>query len=97
MPKYKSYLGINFFLNIPFTLTLAYLYCEFAFRTHFQCVVHMYDLKCVENGNQPVSTQGKVLEYSYVLGSVSMLPNQIAYLEKNPYRSVLTLLYVNLV
>ena len=71
------------------TLTLAYLSCEFAFRAHFQCVVRTYDLKCVENANQlvstqgkiheysyVVSTQGKIHEYSYVLGSVSALTNQ---------------------
>ena len=58
------------------TLTLAYLSCEFAFRAHFQCVVRTYDLKCVENANQLVSTQGKIHEYSYVLGSVSALTNQ---------------------
>ena len=71
------------------TLTLAYLSCEFALRAHFQCVVRTYDLKCVENANQlvstqgkiheysyVVSTQGKIHEYSYVLGSVSALTNQ---------------------
>ena len=56
-----------------YTLTLAYLSCEFAFRAHFQCVVRTYDPKCVENANQLVSTQGKFHEYSYVLGSVSAL------------------------
>ena len=43
------------------TLTPTYLYCEFAFRAHFQCVVRTYDLKCVENANQLVSTQGKIM------------------------------------
>ena len=43
------------------TLTPTYLYCEFAFRAHFQCVVRTYDLKCVENVNQLVSTHGKIM------------------------------------
>ena len=55
------------------TLTLAYLSCEFAFRSHFQCVIRTYDLKCVENANHLVSTQGKIHENSYVLGSVSAI------------------------
>ena len=46
------------------TLTLEYLFFEIAFRTHFQCVVRTYDLKCVENANQLVSTQGKIHEYA---------------------------------
>ena len=58
------------------TLTTAYLSCEFAFRAHFQCVVRTYDLKCVENANQLVSAQGKIHEYSYVLGSVSAFTNR---------------------
>ena len=58
------------------TLTLAYLSCEFAFRAHFLCIVGTYDLKCVENANQLISTQGKTHEYLYVLGSVDVLTNQ---------------------
>ena len=61
------------------------LSCEFAFRAHFQCVVRTYDLKCVENANQLVSTQGKINEYSYVLGSVSALTNQNCLFRKNRY------------
>ena len=73
--------NVFFFFKISFqksldTLTLAYLSCEFAFRAHFEGVVCRYDLKCVENANQLVSTQGKIHEYSYVLGSVSVLTNQ---------------------
>ena len=56
--------------------------CEFAFRAHFQCVVRTYDLKCVENANKLVSTQGKIHEYSYVLGSVSALTNQNCLIRK---------------
>ena len=67
----------------PTTLTLAYLSCKFAFRAHFQCAVRTYDLKCVENANQLVSTQGKTHEYSYVLGSVSALTNQDCLKRKN--------------
>ena len=66
------------------TLTLTYLYCEFALRAHFQCVVRTYDSKCVENANQLVSTQGKIHEYSYVLGSVSALTNQNCLFRKKP-------------
>ena len=62
--------------QISHTLTLVYLYYKFAFRAHFQCVVRTYDLKCVENANQLVSTQGKINEYLYVLGSFSALANQ---------------------
>ena len=58
---------------MPTTLMLAYLSCEF--RAHFQCVVRTYDLKCVENANQLVSTQGKIHEYSYMLGNDSALTN----------------------
>ena len=32
--------------------------CVFA---HFQCVVRTNDLKCVENANQLISTQGKIM------------------------------------
>ena len=67
------------------TLTSTYLSCEFAFRAHFQCVVRMYDLECVENANQLVSTQGKIHEYSYALGSVSALTNQNCLFRKNRY------------
>ena len=49
------------FIRVTITLTPTYLYCEFAFRAHFQCVVRTYDLKCVENANQLVSTQGKIM------------------------------------
>ena len=72
--KFLSYGCI--LIGVLFTLTLAYLSCEFAFRAHLQCVVRTYDLKCVENANQLVSTQGKIHEYSYVLRSVSALTNQ---------------------
>ena len=65
-----------------YTLTLAYLYCEFAFLAHFQCVVRTYDLNCIESSNQLVSMQGKILEYSFEIGSVSALTNQMALLEK---------------
>ena len=58
------------------TLSLAYLSCKFAFRAHFHCVVRTYDLKCVENANQLVSTHGKFHKYSYVLESISALTNQ---------------------
>ena len=49
------------------TLKLAYLYCEFAFRAHFQSFVHVrtYNLKGVQNANQLVLTQGKIHEYLY--------------------------------
>ena len=68
------------------TLTLTYLYSEFEFRAHFQCVVHTYGLKCVENANQLVSTQGH--EYSYEMVRVSALTNQIAYFEKSILKCV---------
>ena len=41
-----------------------------------------YDLKCVENANQLVPTQGNIKEYSYELGSVSALTNQNCLLRK---------------
>ena len=63
-------------LQLVHTLTLAYLSCEFAFHAHFQCVVRTYDLKCVETANQLVSTQRRIHEYPYELGSVSALANQ---------------------
>ena len=62
--------------QISHTLTLAYLSCNFAFGVLFQCVVRRYDLKCVEIVNKLLSTQGKINEYLYVLGSVSALTNQ---------------------
>ena len=68
------------------TLTLAYLSCEFAFHAH--CVVRTYDLKCVENENQLVSTQGKMHEYSYALGSVSALTIQNCLFKKSILKSV---------
>ena len=72
-----SSISLVYVRSIEFiTLTLACLSCEFAFRAHFQCVVGTYGLKCVENANQLVSTQGKIHEYSCVLGSVSALTNQ---------------------
>ena len=43
------------------TLTPAYLYCEFALYAHFQCVVRTYDSKCVENANQLVAMQSKII------------------------------------
>ena len=66
------------------TLRLAVLYYEFTFRAHFQCVIRTYDLNCVEYTNQRVSTQGKIHEYSYEMGSISVLTNQSAFL-KNRY------------
>ena len=66
----------KYILPILYTLTHAYLSCELVFRAHFQWVVCTYDLKCVENANQLVSTQGKIHEYSYVLGSANALTNQ---------------------
>ena len=71
-----------------YTLTLAYLYCEFAFHAHFQCFVHIYDLNCIESSNQFVSMQGKILEYSFEMGSVSALANQMALLEKSILKCV---------
>ena len=73
---------------MPTTLTPTYSYCEFAFRAHFQCVVRTYDFKCVENANQLVSTQGKIINYSYEIVSVSALTNRIAYLEKSRLKCV---------
>ena len=72
----------NYILCRYDTLTPAYLSCELAFCAHFQCVVRTYDLKCVENANQLVSTQGKIHEYSNVLGSVSALTNQVCLFRK---------------
>ena len=63
-------------------LTLAHLSCEFAFRAHFQSEVRTYDLKCVENANQLISTQGKIHEYSVVMGSVRAFTNQNCLLRK---------------
>ena len=77
-----------YFDQILHTLTLAYLSCECAFRAHFQYVVRTYDLKYVENANQHVSTQGKIHEYSYVLGSVSAFTNQNCLLEKSILKCV---------
>ena len=50
---------------------------------HFRCIVRIYDLNCVENANQLSSTQGEIHEYSFEMGRVSVLTNQIAYLEKS--------------
>ena len=61
------------------TLTLAYLYCEFAFLAHLQCVIRTYDLNCVENANQLVLRYGMIHDYSHEIGSVSVLTNQIAF------------------
>ena len=57
-------------------LTLVYFYCEFEFRAHFQCVVCTYYLNCAENANQFASSQGKIHEYSYEVGSVSAFTNR---------------------
>ena len=64
-------------LSKSIILAPTYLYCEFAFRAHFQCVVRTYDLKCVENANQLVSTQGKIMNIHEMV-SVSALTNLIA-------------------
>ena len=58
------------------------------FRARFQCVERTYDLKCVENANQLVSTQGKIHGYSYVLGSVSALTNQKFLFRKTDMKCV---------
>ena len=42
----------SYLLTYLLTLTLAYLYCEFAFRSHFKCVVRPYDLNYAENANK---------------------------------------------
>ena len=63
-------------------MTPTYFYCEFALRTHFQCVIRTYDLKNVENGKQLVFYARQDHEYSYEMESVSALTNQITCLEK---------------
>ena len=68
----------------------------FVLRIRVSCAFS-YDLKCVENANQLVSTQGKIHEYSHVLGSNSALTNQNCLIRKNRYFSVLTFLLVNLI
>ena len=78
------------------TLPPACLYCEFAFRAHFQWVVRTDDLNCVEKENQRVPTQAKIREYSYEMRIVSAFTNQVAF-SKIRYWNVLTLLKLNLV
>ena len=48
-------------------------------RKFFQSDVRTYDLRCVENANQLVSTQGKIHEYSYEMRKVSALTNRVAF------------------
>ena len=71
---FQLYRGGSSYVEQILTLPPTYLYCEFAFRAHFQCVVRTYDLKCVENANQLVSTQGKIMNIHRI---------REAYLEKS--------------
>ena len=53
--------------------------CYTTARVFVKCVVLAYELNCVENENQRVSTQGKIHEYSYAFGCISALTNQNAF------------------
>ena len=63
------------FIFNPYTLPLAYFYYVFV-----HCVVRAYDLNCVANANQRISTECKIHEYSQTLGRISALTNQIMFL-----------------
>ena len=62
----RSDLGLNCLQRLSADDTSKYTEAHvFVLRirvsSHFQCVVRTYDLKCVENANQLVSTQGKIM------------------------------------
>ena len=54
----------------------------FVQRIRVSCAFPMscctYNLNCVENENQRVSTQGTIHEYSYEMRSVCVLTNQVS-------------------
>ena len=65
------------------TLTPVFLYCEFAFCAHFQCVVRTYCFKCVEKLESSRINVRQAHEYSFEMESVSALSNEISCLEKS--------------
>ena len=66
------------------TLTHAYLYYEFAFWRIFNALY----ARTIENALKTRINSRQDHEYSYKMGSVSLLTNPIAYLEKSILKCV---------